>query len=99
MSVDLIILIAAIFVAWLVFTWLVKVVKASISTAITIAVIVLILQLVFGIGPQELWQQILDLPQMLFDRETPENSNDLVKGEFLLFTDFLFFSTNIFRFL
>ncbi len=91
MSVDLIILIAAIFVAWLVFTWLVKVVKASISTAITIAVIVLILQLVFGIGPQELWRQILNLPQMLFDEETPENPKNFVKGELLLLTDFLFF--------
>ncbi|ELR96733.1 hypothetical protein [Gloeocapsa sp. PCC 73106] len=58
---DLLILIAAIIVAWLVFTWLIKVVKISLNTAVIIAVFVLILQLVFGIGPQELWQQLREL--------------------------------------
>ena len=67
MPLELIILIAAIVVAWLVFTWLVKVVKASIATAITIAMIVLVLQLAFGIGPQQLWQQILQLPQTILE--------------------------------
>lgn len=47
--VELIILLASLLVAWLVFTWVVQVLKASVSTAIAIAVIVLILQLVFGI--------------------------------------------------
>jgi type IV secretory pathway TrbL component len=75
MSIDLIILIAALFVAWLIFNWLINVVKASFSTAITIAVVVLILQLVFGIGPQDLWQQIVDLPQTLFNEGVPVNSN------------------------
>lgn len=55
---NLILLIAAIAVSILVFTWLIKVVKATISAAITIAVIVLILQLVFGIGPTQLWQPV-----------------------------------------
>jgi predicted PurR-regulated permease PerM len=65
MPVDLIIFIAAIIVSWLIFTLLVKVVKASISTAILVAAIVLILQLFFGIGPQDLWQQVTQLPQTL----------------------------------
>ena len=66
MPLELIILIAAILVSWLVFTWLVKVLKASIGAAFSIAVVVLILQLVFGIGPQELWQQIINLPQTIW---------------------------------
>lgn len=67
MPIELIILIAALIVSWLVFTALVKVVKTTVSTAITIAAIVLILQLVFGVAPQELWQQITQLPQILWN--------------------------------
>lgn len=62
---DLLILIAAIVIAWLVFTWLIKVIKISVNTAVIIALLVLILQLAFGIGPQELWQQLIDLPDNL----------------------------------
>ncbi|MBD2538255.1 hypothetical protein [Coleofasciculus sp. FACHB-SPT36] len=65
MPVDLIILIAALIVSWLVFTLLIKVVKASIGTAILIAAVVLVLQLFFGIDPQDLWQQITQLPQTI----------------------------------
>ena len=67
MPIELIILIAALIVSWLVFTALVKVVKTTVSTAITIAAIVLILQLIFGVAPQELWQQITQLPQILWN--------------------------------
>ena len=67
MSLSLIISIAAIIVSGLVFTWLFKVVKATLSTAISIAIIVLILQLAFGIGPQELWQQIIQIPQTVWE--------------------------------
>ncbi|MBD1928541.1 hypothetical protein H6F74_20140 [Trichocoleus sp. FACHB-90] len=70
MPVDLIIFIAAIIVSWLIFTLLVKVVKASISTAILVAAIVLVLQLFFGIGPQDLWQQVTQLPQTLWQLVT-----------------------------
>lgn len=60
---ELIPLIAAIIVAWLVFTGLVKILKASINTAVSIALIMLVVQLVWGIGPQEVWQQLLELPE------------------------------------
>lgn len=56
-----VILIAALIVSFLVFTWLIRVVKATIGTAIAIALIVLVLQLVFGIGPQDLWEQVVGL--------------------------------------
>ena len=65
MPVDLIILIAAIVIAWLVFTWLIKVIKTSVNTAISIAMIVLFLQLFFGIRPEDIWQQIIKLPETL----------------------------------
>lgn len=66
MPTDLLILIAALIVSWLVFTALIKIVKTTVSTAIAIAAIVLVLQLVFGINPQDLWQQITQLPQILW---------------------------------
>jgi len=63
--IDLIVLIAALVVAWLVFTALIRVVKTTLSTALTVAAIVLILQIGFGVQPQQLWQQIMQLPQMI----------------------------------
>jgi predicted PurR-regulated permease PerM len=62
---DLIVLIAALIVAWLIFTWLVKVLKASIGTALAIAAIILVLQIAFGVNPQQLWEQVNNLPQTL----------------------------------
>ncbi len=58
---ELILLLGALIVAWLVFTWLVKIVKTSVKTALAIAVVVLVLQLVFGIDPRELWEAIQNL--------------------------------------
>lgn len=59
MPIDLIVIIAAVIVAWLIFTWSLKVLKASISTALTIAVIALILQVFLGIGFEQVWQQLV----------------------------------------
>lgn len=66
MPIDLLILIAALIVSWLIFTALIKVVKTTASTAIAIAAIVLVLQLAFGVDPQDLWQQITQLPQTVW---------------------------------
>ncbi len=63
MPIQLILLLASLIVTWLVFTWAVQVLKVSINTAIAIAILVLILQLAFGIAPQELLEQIKQLPQ------------------------------------
>ena len=59
MPEDLIVIIAAIVVAWLIFTWSIKVLKASISTALSIALIALILQIFLGIGFEEVWQKLI----------------------------------------
>jgi hypothetical protein len=66
MPLQLIVSIAAIVIAWLVFTWLVKVLKASLATALSIAAIVLGLQLWFGVAPEQLKQEVLNLPQTIF---------------------------------
>lgn len=65
MPASLISFVAALILAWLVFTWLLKVVKASITTAVTMAIIVAVLQLVFGIGVEQVLQQIVLLPETI----------------------------------
>lgn len=55
---NIVLLVAALIITFLVFTWLVKVVKATIGTAIAIAILVLALQLLFGIGPTQIWQSL-----------------------------------------
>ncbi|KJH72610.1 hypothetical protein [Aliterella atlantica] len=67
MPVELIILVAAVIVSWLVFTALIKIVKTTVTTAIAVTAIVLILQIAFGIIPQDLWQQITQLPQIIWN--------------------------------
>ena len=47
LPLDLIVLLAAGLVAWLIFTWSLQVLKTSISTALTIAVLAIILQIFF----------------------------------------------------
>ncbi|MBI4780653.1 MAG: hypothetical protein HY785_04955 [Oscillatoriophycideae cyanobacterium NC_groundwater_1537_Pr4_S-0.65um_50_18] len=61
---NLILFIAALVVSFLVFAFLVRVLKAAIGTAIAVAVVVLLLQLAFGIAPTQLWQEM----QNLFDK-------------------------------
>ncbi|PSN20377.1 hypothetical protein C7271_02530 [filamentous cyanobacterium CCP5] len=55
---EIVIVIGAAVVAFLVFGWLLKVVKTTLKTALTVAFILLALQLLFGIGPDALWEQI-----------------------------------------
>ncbi len=72
MSVDLIILVVAIVVSFLVFTWLLKIVKTTLSTAVAIALILLLIQIFFGIGPVDLWQQGTALLQNLWESVRPQ---------------------------
>ena len=60
MSIDVIIAIAAILISLAVFLWLLKVIKATLKTAVTIALILLAAQLLFGVGPQDLWSYGMD---------------------------------------
>ncbi len=63
MSIELIVTISAIVITWLVFTWAVKILKTSISTALTIAVILIALQLFFGIQSQQIGTTIVHIGQ------------------------------------
>lgn len=67
MPLELITLVAALLLAWLVFTWLVEVVKTTISTALTIAALVLVLQVAFGIDASALWTELRRLWQVVLD--------------------------------
>lgn len=55
---EIAIVLGAVLVSFLVFTWLLKVVRATLKTALLVAAILLVLQLVFGIGPNVIWEQI-----------------------------------------
>jgi hypothetical protein len=63
MPTELIITIAAGVISLMVFAWLIKVVKTTIGTAVKITILVLSLQLFFGVGPQTLWQHMVKLLQ------------------------------------
>ena len=51
-------MVGALIVSFLVFTWLIRVVRATLKTAILVALNLLVLQLIFGIGPAAIWDQI-----------------------------------------
>jgi len=63
MSTELILLIAALGISGLLLVWLLGVVKATLRAAVTIAGIALLLQLLFGIGPADLFQEVRQLLQ------------------------------------
>ena len=72
MPTEIIVLIAALIVGWLVFKALLRVVKTTISTAIAVFIIVVILGY-FGISPEDLIREITNLPQTLM-RLLPTNT-------------------------
>lgn len=63
MSVESIIAIAAIIIIWLLFTWLIKVFKVSITTVVIIGAIILLLQVFLGIQSQEIVQEVMRIIQ------------------------------------
>jgi len=67
---NIVLIVAALIVTFLVFTWLVKVARATIGTAIAIALLILVLQLVFGIGPMQVWQPVTQLWQSIWQTVT-----------------------------
>ncbi|MBX2863593.1 MAG: hypothetical protein KTR27_08555 [Leptolyngbyaceae cyanobacterium MAG.088] len=57
---EIVVVVGAIAISILVFTWLIKVVKATLKTAFLAALILLGLQIFFGIGPTAIWETIRD---------------------------------------
>ncbi|BAY27086.1 hypothetical protein NIES2100_69070 [Calothrix sp. NIES-2100] len=58
-------MIPTLILAWIVFAVLWKILKTTVRTALTIAAILVLLQISFGITPQDIWDQIINLPQTL----------------------------------
>ncbi|MGB2924251.1 MAG: hypothetical protein WBB82_03035 [Limnothrix sp.] len=66
MPVEIIVIIAALIISWLVFTAFINIVKTSVKTAVTIAFVVLVLQIAFGIGSEAVTEQIIEIPQTIW---------------------------------
>ncbi|BAT52431.1 unknown protein [Nostoc sp. NIES-3756] len=58
-------MIPTLIVAWIVFVIVWKVLKATITNALTIAAILVLLNIGFGITPQDIWHQIMQFAKTL----------------------------------
>ncbi|MEM7727611.1 MAG: hypothetical protein AAF208_14790 [Cyanobacteria bacterium P01_A01_bin.45] len=59
-------IILTLIVAWLIFTFLVKVVRTTVSTAFVVAAIIVLLKVGFDISPFDIWNKILEFTQLAF---------------------------------
>ncbi len=66
MPTNLIVIVAAIIIAWLVFTAFVNVIKTSVKTAVSIAIVVLLVQIAFGVRSGQIIDVLLDLPRIIW---------------------------------
>jgi len=64
---QLILFLGALVVSWLIFAGLMNVIKTTLSTALTLAALVMLLQIGFGIDIPMLLEAIVALPQTLGD--------------------------------
>ncbi len=69
---QIIIVLAAIAIVVLILGWIFKMIKISITTALTVFLIIIILKFTFGIDSKQIWQQIISLPEMI---NKPSDSN------------------------
>ncbi|QSJ17166.1 hypothetical protein JYQ62_36935 [Nostoc sp. UHCC 0702] len=56
-------MIPTLIVAWIVFVILWKILKTTVSYAFTIAAILVLLNVGFGITPQDIWHQVMQIAQ------------------------------------
>lgn len=61
MSVEIIIPIIAVIILWLLFTWSIKIFKASIKTLLIIVAIFLLMQIAFGISSEQIIQEVISI--------------------------------------
>jgi hypothetical protein len=64
---QLVLFLGALIVSWLIFVCLMNVVKTTLSTALTLAALIMLLQVAFGIDIPMLLEAIIALPQTLGD--------------------------------
>ncbi|MDR9403069.1 MAG: hypothetical protein RI580_06470 [Halothece sp. Uz-M2-17] len=67
MSIEWIILVAAVIILWLVVKAALKMVMISFNTALQIFIILVILRVFFTIMPQDILQQIREIPQLVWN--------------------------------
>jgi len=66
MSIEWIIIVGAVIILWLVIKAALKMVMISFSTALQIFIILVILRIFFTIMPQDVLQQIREIPQLIW---------------------------------
>ncbi len=67
MAIEWVILVAAIIILWLVIKAALKMVMISFNTALQIFIILVVLRIFFTIMPQDVLQQIRDIPQLILN--------------------------------
>ena len=60
---EIIAIVVGLVILWLLISWAFKVLKVSISTIVLIVIILIALQVVFGIKHQQLWQELTQFIQ------------------------------------
>ncbi|MBH8553101.1 hypothetical protein I8751_12125 [Nostocaceae cyanobacterium CENA357] len=58
-------MIPTLIIAWIIFVVLWKLLKTTVSNALTIAAILILLNIGFGITPHDIWHQIMQFAQTL----------------------------------
>jgi type IV secretory pathway TrbL component len=56
--VEILIVLAAILIVFVIFSWLFRLVKTTVKAILLVGFIIIALYVVFGIGPEALWDQI-----------------------------------------
>jgi hypothetical protein len=67
MAIEWVILVAAVIILWLVIKAALKMVMISFNTALQIFIILVVLRIFFTIMPQEVLQQIREIPQLILN--------------------------------
>ena len=57
----------ALILTWIIFTFLVKIIRTTVVNAVMIAALVLLLQVGYGIDPIDIFNYIVTLPQRLLN--------------------------------
>ncbi|MEA5507949.1 hypothetical protein VB735_33670 [Halotia wernerae UHCC 0503] len=65
-------MIPTLIIAWIIFVVLWKLLKTTISNALTIAAILVLLNIGFGITPQDIWHQIMQFAQTVSQIRSPK---------------------------
>lgn len=55
--------------AWIVFVFLLKILKTTLKNALTIAAILILLNIGFDITPQDIWHQIIHFAQTISPKQ------------------------------